>query len=135
VLAIAIVARLHKLYHATVQTTAGGAHHQAQGAGGLAFTVAGVDHQQPAGVFLVVFAPPFVFLFHRGFGIRTEIEYLCCALRQEHRGIDGVLSGKEGGLAPALRLITRARESHQDLNFFHDWSSATKSGGMPSFPT
>jgi hypothetical protein len=66
VFAVPIVARLHKLNHATVQTTSGGAHHEAQRTGGFTFTVAGVDHQQPARLFLVVFAPPFVFSFHCG---------------------------------------------------------------------
>jgi len=36
---------------------------------------------------------------------------------------------------PALRLVTSVQTGKEGLNFFYDWSGATKSGGMPSFPT
>src|SRR5882672_8588980 len=62
VFAVAIVARLHKLNHATLQTTSGGAHHQPQRAGSFTFAVASVNDQQSARLFLVVLATPLVFL-------------------------------------------------------------------------
>ena len=60
---IAIVARFHELNHAAAQTLPGGAHQQAQRAGSLAFAVSGVDDEEPARGFFIVFAAPFVFTF------------------------------------------------------------------------
>lgn len=63
--AVTIVARFHELNHAATQTASGSAHHQTERAGSFALTVSGVDHEEPAGAFLVVFAAPFVtFFFH-----------------------------------------------------------------------
>src|SRR5688500_1635216 len=62
-LAVAIVARLHELNHATVQTATSRAHHQTQRTSGFPFTVSGMDHQQTFCLFLVVRSPPLVFLF------------------------------------------------------------------------
>src|SRR5258706_10329485 len=69
--AIAIVARLHKLDHAAVQILPGGAHHQAERARGFALAVTGVDHEQAARLFLIIFTTPFVFLFFGRHEVRT----------------------------------------------------------------
>jgi hypothetical protein len=68
VFAVAVVARLHELNHAAIQTASGGAHHQAQRAGGFSFTVSGMDHQEATRVFLVVSRRHLYFLAKLGSG-------------------------------------------------------------------
>ena len=61
VFAVTVLARLHKLDHATLKPAPGRAHHQPQRTSGLAFAIARVDDQQPTGFLLIVFPAPLVF--------------------------------------------------------------------------